>query len=90
MHWDGTITFGNILTILTTIAGLIIGGVKIAFHLERSSNAMNSLAEITERLQSAVEGQDSRIITLENERVIQTEVSKRIHAHDLMASAMKG
>lgn len=78
MHWDGTVSFGNILTILTTLVGLIAGGVRIAFHLQRSSDAMNNLASITERLQHAVENQDNRLHTLETEQIIQKEVSKRI------------
>lgn len=78
MHWDGTITFGNLLTILTTLGGLVIGGVRIAFHLQRSSDAMNNLAAITERMQHAVETQDSRLRNLETEHLIQKEVSKRM------------
>jgi hypothetical protein len=78
MHWDGTVSFGNILTILTTLVGLIAGGVRIAFHLQRSSDAMNNLASITERLQHAVEHQDNRLHILETEQIIQKEVSKRI------------
>ncbi len=78
MHWDGTVTFGNILTILTTLIGLIAGGIRIAFHLQRSSDAMNNLAAITERLQHAVESQDSRIGNLETEQTIQKEVAKRM------------
>jgi len=78
MHWDGTVSFGNILTILTTLVGLIAGGVRIAFHLQRSSDAMNNLASITERLQHAIENQDNRLHTLETEQIIQKEVSKRI------------
>ncbi len=80
MHWDGTITFGNILTILSVFIGLVGGGVRIAFHLQKSSDAMNNLAAITERLSQAVESQDSRIITLETEQKIQTEVKKRMDA----------
>lgn len=80
MHWDGTVSFGNILTILTTLVGLIAGGVRIAFHLQRSSDAMNNLASITERLQHAVESQDNRLHTLETEQIIQKEVSKRMGA----------
>lgn len=78
MHWDGTVSFGNLLTILTTIIGLIAGGLKIAFHLQRSSDAMNNLAVITERLQHAVEMQDTRISGLETEQTIQKEVAKRM------------
>ncbi len=78
MHWDGTITFGNILTILSVFIGLVGGGVRIAFHLQKSSDAMNNLAAITERLQHAVEQQDSRIITLETEQIIQKEVKARM------------
>jgi adenylate kinase len=86
MHWDGTISFGNVLTILTTLIGLMAGGLKIAFHLQRSSDAMNNLAVITERLQHAVENQDSRLLSLETEREIQREVTKRMHSPNPMAT----
>ena len=78
MHWDGTVSFGNLLTILTTLIGLVAGGVRIAFHLQKSSDAINNLAAITERLQRAVEHQESRIVSLETEQTIQKEVAKRI------------
>ncbi len=78
MHWDPTISFGNIITILGMLAGLLVGGWKIAIHLQRSSDAMNNLAAITERLQQAVEQQDTRIGTLETEQTIQKEVAKRL------------
>ena len=81
MHWDGTVSVGNVITILMTLGGLMLGGFKIAVHLQRSSEAMNNLAAITERLQHAVEKQDSRIVTLETENVIRAEVEKRIGEH---------
>jgi hypothetical protein len=80
MHWDGTISFGNVLTICTTLIGLMAGGWKIALHLQRSSDAMNNLAAITERLQHSVQEQDGRLRSLETEQEIQREVSKRVSA----------
>ena len=79
MHWDGTLSLGNILTILATFGGLVGGGVRIAFHLQKSSDAMNNLAAITERLQHAVEQQDSRLVTLETENKIEKEVAVRMN-----------
>lgn len=78
MHWDGTITFGNALTILTTLVGLVIGGFKIAVHLQRSSDAMNNMAAIIERMQQSVQDQDARLSSLEKEQDIQKEVSRRM------------
>lgn len=78
MHWDGTITFGNALTILTTLFGLIIGGAKIAMHLQRSSDAMNNMAAIIERMQESMQQHDNRLSLLETEQAIQKEVSNRM------------
>ena len=80
VNWDGTITFGNVLTIATTLIGLVGGGFKIAFHLQRSSDALNNLAAITERLQESTDKHDNRISHLETEQEIQREVSKRLGA----------
>ena len=78
MHWDGTITFGNALTILTTLVGLVLGGFKIAVHLQHSSDATNNLAAITERMQESINDHDSRIGTLETEQRIEKEVARRV------------
>ena len=40
---------------------------------------MNNLAAITERLQHAVEQQDSRLVTLETENKIEKEVAVRMN-----------
>ena len=81
MHWDGSVSLGSILTICTTLFGLILGGVRIAFHLQKSSDAMNNLAAITERLQLAVEKQDSRLYTLETARAVAAAIDKYVAEH---------
>ena len=80
MHWDPSISVGNLLTIAAMVSSILIGGYKIALHLERSSAAMNNLAAITERLQKAVELQDSRIMTLEKSDAVDAEVRRRMGA----------
>jgi len=82
MHWDGSVSLGSILTICTTLFGLMIGGLRIAFHLQKSSDAMNNLAAITERLQLAVEKQDGRIYSLETDRAVATGIAKYIKDHE--------
>lgn len=78
MHWDPTFSVGNLLTILVTLAGLMLGGFRIAVHLQRSSDAVNNLAAITERMQNGFDEHDRRINTVENELTIQREVTKRV------------
>jgi hypothetical protein len=81
MHWDGTVSLGSILTICTTLFGLILGGVRIAFHLQKSSDAMNNLASITERLQKAVEKQDGRLYSLEAAHAVAVAIDKYVAEH---------
>lgn len=78
MHWDATFSIGNLLTIVCTFMGLIVGGFRIAVHLQRSSDAVNNLAAITERMQKGFDLHDERITAVENELTIQREVTKRV------------
>lgn len=78
MHWDATFSIGNLLTIIATFAGLIVGGFRIAVHLQRSSDAVNNLASITARMQKGFDEHDQRINAVENELAIQREVTKRV------------
>jgi hypothetical protein len=88
MHWDATISIGNVLTALAMIAGMLlafnrhsIAAIKLAASIEANSNATNNLAAITQKLQLAVEAQDSRLVSLETEQKIAAEVERRLGRH---------
>jgi hypothetical protein len=100
MHWDNTLSIGNIISACMILAALLIAFSKFVASSDKKltaitnslkesamsqsaalalvSAATNNLAAITERLQVAVEKQDSRILTLETEQKIQKEVHKRL------------
>ena len=84
MHFDTTISLGNILTALAMLGTVAVAinrhnmtTLKLASSMEANSNATNNLAAITERLQRAVELQDSRLVHLETEQRISAEVAKQ-------------
>ena len=61
MHWDGTVSLGNILTIPRPPSAVWLEGeFELRFICKKAQTPMNNLAAITERLQHAVEQQDSR------------------------------
>ena len=107
MHWDNTLSIGNIISACMILAALLIAFSKFVASSDKKftalttalkesamsqsaalalvSAATNNLAAITERLQIAVEKQDSRILTLETEQIIRKEVGARLAAEHIKA-----
>lgn len=65
MHWDGSISMGNVLTFAGMLIALIVAFNKfVSGHKESSitlTNAVNNLSTITKSLQDAIEKQNTKI-----------------------------
>lgn len=86
MHFDGTISIGNILTSIGIIGAILVAfnrfTVKQAEHNLTTTNAINNLSSITDGMQKAVTLQNGRIAKLEISSAVAAEVERRIsHAN---------
>jgi hypothetical protein len=81
MHWDATISIGNVLTALAMIAGMLLAFNRHSIAAIKLAASIEALAAITQKLQLAVEAQDSRLVSLETEQKIAAEVERRLGRH---------
>lgn len=81
MHWDATISIGNVLTALAMIAGTLLAFNRHSIAAIKLAASIEALAAITQKLQLAVEAQDSRLVSLETEQKIAAEVERRLGRH---------
>jgi hypothetical protein len=84
MHWDGSISVGNILTFLGMVA-FILGAANRFMGQQKEQHqavttAVNNLSAITSRLDSAVQTQNGRLAKVETELAIRKEVERRLAA----------
>lgn len=84
MHWDGTISVGNLLTIIVGLAGVLMAfwrfTVAQAKHTNETTLAVNNLAMITDRLEQAVALQNGRVAKLEIAKAVNEQVETRLAA----------
>lgn len=82
MHWDGTISVGNLLTIAVGLAGVLMAfwrfTVTQAKHTLESTAAINNLAAITDRLEKAVALQNGRVAKLEIAKAVDEGIEARL------------
>jgi uncharacterized protein YlxW (UPF0749 family) len=84
MHWDSSVSIGNVLTVLAFLAGIFVAFNKfVSSHnsaVMSITAAVNNLSAICDRLQHSVEAQNTRLTSVENRLEIETEVQKRLAA----------
>lgn len=84
MHWDGTISVGNLLTIIVGLAGVLMAfwrfTVTQAKHTNETTLAINNLAMITDSLQKAVSVQNGRVAKLEIAKAVDEGIEARLAA----------
>ena len=82
MHWDGTISVGNVLTFIGIIGAILLAFNRFTLKQERHSiettAAVNNLAAITDNLQKAVSVQNGRLAKVEITLAVNEEVEKRM------------
>lgn len=89
MHWDGSISMGNILTLVGMLIGLFITFNKfVSGHKEANislTGAVNNLSAITKALQDAIkqqndaiEKQSTRLSLVEKTIAVNDEVDRRM------------
>ena len=86
MHWDGSVSVGNILTFLGMVAFILgaanrFAGQQKEQHLAMT-NAVNNLSAITDSLQKAVQTQNGRLAKVETRLEVEDQVSRRLAALD--------
>ena len=78
MHWDGTISLGNVMTIVITLSGVIIAMFKLISRYDKSilllTVAVDSLKEAISSIKLAISDQQTKIGIIE----IATEVTKQL------------
>jgi hypothetical protein len=78
MHWDGTISLGNVMSIVIILSGVIIAMFKLISRYDKSilllTVAVDSLKEAISSIKLAISNQQTKIGTIE----IATEVTKQL------------
>jgi hypothetical protein len=78
MHWDGTISLGNVMSIVITLSGVIIAMFKLISRYDKSilllTVAVDSLKEAISSIKLAIGDQQTKIGIIE----IATEVTKQL------------
>ena len=78
MHWDGTISLGNVISIVITLSGVIIAMFKLISRYDKSilllTVAVDSLKEAISSIKLAISEQQTKIGIIE----IATEVTKQL------------
>ena len=78
MHWDGTISLGNVMSIVITLSGVIIAMFKLISRYDKSilllTVAVDSLKEAISSIKLALSNQQTKIGIIE----IATEVTKQL------------
>lgn len=84
MHWDGSVSIGNVLTGATALAWILIALSRYASsHKVESATtaaAINNLAAITQDLRKEVQTQNGRLARVETTLAVREEVDKRMAA----------
>ena len=80
MHWDGTVSLGNVMTIIITLAGVIITMFKLISRYDKSilllTVAVDSLKEAISLINLAMSAQQTKINAIE----IASEVTKQLRS----------
>ena len=84
MHWDGSVSVGNILTFLGMVAFILGAANRFAGQQKEQhlavTNAVNNLSAITDNLQKAVAVQNGRLVSVETRIKVEDEVARRLLA----------
>ena len=84
MHWDGSVSVGNILTFLGMVAFFLGAAHRFAAQQKEQHHtmtaALNNLSAITDNLQRAVATQNGRLVNVETRIKVEDEVARRLLA----------
>ena len=82
MHWDGSVSIGNVLTLIAMLCAMGIGYAKfIERHtsaITRITAALDNLSLTTGDLKEAVQVQNGRLVKVETALAVEAEVDRRM------------
>lgn len=84
MHWDGSISVGNILTFIGIVAAILLAFNRFTVRHETSiasmTTALNNLSHITDTLSGDVKIQNGRLAKVETTLAVQDGVRAALTA----------